>query len=311
MKASVVICTHNRKSFLLKSLASVLVQDFDPQSYELIVVDNQSTDGTAEAVENFLQLSSEKSRAKVVKEPRLGLSHARNRGLQEASGDLIIFLDDDAIAPSNWLSSMVSVFDSDPRIAVVGGKVDPLWPEGRAPDWISRDLFSHFSVIDWGVGTQDLASDQWLAGANIGYRRKVIVEVGGFSGKLGRKGKLLLSCEESLLNFQIKKNGHRIIYNGQACVDHYVMPDRMNASWLMQRSFWQGASEAIMSRLIEDRPVTWFVQSKRFARGFIYLGKAFWLKSLVKPGDHRRINSGIQNFHQAGLRLGILLLPWI
>ena len=312
MKASVVICTHNRKSFIAKSLASVLQQNFDKRQFEVIVVDNGSTDGTSETARAFLASHSKKEQVRLVKEPTLGLSQARNRGLSEAQGQFVLYLDDDAVASPNWLLSMIKIFESDPKIAVVGGRIDPLWPSDKIPSWLSSDLWGHFSVIDWGPGSHDLKKEQWLAGANIGYQKKALIESGGFSGKLGRKGKMLLSCEESLLNYQISKRGYRIVYSGESRVEHYVMPERMTPEWLMQRSFWQGISESVMAELLKtNRSHFVFKLFVQLPKGLLRFAKARYLKFLVLQGRQQDLKKSLDSFHRAGKELGLLFLPWV
>ena len=105
---SVVICTHNRSKYLLKAIRSVLGQDYPEDRYELVVIDNASTDSTADQVRPFLDTG----RLRYVLEPELGISFARNTGWREAAGRYIAYLDDDAVASPGWLSAIEKAADS-------------------------------------------------------------------------------------------------------------------------------------------------------------------------------------------------------
>ena len=124
MKASIAICTLNRAADLKEALLSLLRQSY-PDPYEVIVVDNGSTDETRQVVEEYGKLVSIPVR--YVYEERLGLSVARNRAIREASGEYVLFLDDDAIASEHWIAEIVALFERNPRIGCVGGKIEPLW----------------------------------------------------------------------------------------------------------------------------------------------------------------------------------------
>ncbi|MGD8790792.1 MAG: glycosyltransferase family A protein, partial [Burkholderiales bacterium] len=132
---SVIICTHNRACLLRGAIESVTSQDYDADGYEIIVVDNASTDHTREVVESF----SETANVRYVYESRLGLNSARNTGWRSASGIFAVFLDDDARAQPGWLAAIRDGFAATGGQAVIGGKVDPIW-ESEQPEWLSNKL---------------------------------------------------------------------------------------------------------------------------------------------------------------------------
>jgi glycosyltransferase involved in cell wall biosynthesis len=251
IKISAVICTHNRAEYLVKAIESLLEQTLSKGSYEIIIVDNCSTDGTREAVERFL---SEKN-VRYIYEPVLGLSHARNTGWRNARGSFVAYLDDDAVASSVWLERIVEVFESvKPMPGCVGGRVLPIWEAAR-PDWLSDELVTGLTVIDWTERPHVLEdiSQEWLAGANLAFPASILKRTGGFVAGLDRAGSHLLSGGDVFLQKQITKEGHDCFYHPEIAVSHLVPRQRLLKRWFVRRYYWQGVSDAVM-QIIEERP---------------------------------------------------------
>ncbi|CAG0966566.1 partial Validoxylamine A glucosyltransferase, partial [Anaerolineae bacterium] len=167
---SAVICTHNRADCLPAAIESVLQQDLTPDRFELIVVDNRSNDGTHDVVSGF------GDRVKLVKEPILGLSNARNAGWRAAQGVYVAMLDDDAVADPAWLRHILAAFEETrPEPACVGGRVWPIWESPR-PAWLSDRTLLNLTVIDWSEVPHAVTDFQreWLAGANLAFPRAVL-----------------------------------------------------------------------------------------------------------------------------------------
>jgi len=273
---SAVICTHNRAECLGASIQSLVDQSMSRSRYEVIIVNNSSTDSTKEVVESFADANS----LRLIFEPRLGLSHARNTGWRSARGRYVAYLDDDAIASPNWLSIIAETFEAvKPRPGCVGGKVDPIW-EAPRPRWVSGDLMTCLTAIDWADTAQVLPdlNQKWLVGANIAFPVDVLAEVGGFVLGLDRAGKNLLSGGDVFLEKQIVKAGYTCYYQPEMLVRHFTPRERLNQHWFMRRYYWQGLSDAAM-QLIE-RPL-----SKR-ERISLVISKLFnLLRSPVKIGN--------------------------
>ena len=146
---SAIICTHNRDEYLGAAIDSLLNQSFEQDDqYEVIVVDNASTDNTAQVVQARLP----HPRLTYIYESTLGLSVARNTGAKAAKGQILAYLDDDAEASSQWLTALCRVYQQDESIAIAGGKVTLLWPQGitQPPLWLSDELASGFGAYDLG-----------------------------------------------------------------------------------------------------------------------------------------------------------------
>jgi glucosyl-dolichyl phosphate glucuronosyltransferase len=243
MRISAIICTHNRSAYLKSAIQSLAEQTLPKDRYEVIVVDNASTDDTKAVVESFAHLRN----LRYIHEPVLGLSQARNTGWHDARGEYIAFLDDDAIACPEWLERIVGAFDTvKPTPGSVGGRVIPVW-EAERPAWLPKDMEPALTIVDWAEKPIFLTeSQQFLAGANVAYPRAILETVKGFSVNLGRKGTSLLSGEEYLIQRYLIRSGLGVYYDPLICVEHHIPAQRLTTRWLCRRYFWQGVTQQII-----------------------------------------------------------------
>ncbi|MBZ0111558.1 MAG: glycosyltransferase [Thermoanaerobaculia bacterium] len=240
-KVSVIICTRNRSTRLADTCESVLACRFT-ESWELVIVDNASTDDTRAVAESVARSSS--SPVRVVVEEELGLSAARNAGIRETRAPYILYLDDDAFPASDWLEEIIAGLEQ-PGVMAVGGPVD-LRMEGEIPTWLDNSLRPYLSEWDLGNETIDLVYNELPRGANIGFRREAFDRVGDFSTFLGRRGQSLRSGEEIEVCLRLERARQKIRYVPNARVDHLVDANRLTEDWLVGRFGAQGRSEAII-----------------------------------------------------------------
>ena len=269
---SAIICTHNREQYLGAAIDSILGQEF--ADFEAIVVDNASSDRTKQVVEKRLS----NPRLKYIYEPNIGLSVARNTGARMAKGDILVYLDDDAVATPTWLQVLFSAYQENPQLVVAGGKVTLLWPPGvTAPNWLSPDLAGNLGAYDLGDKLVYIEQPGLTPrGLNYSIRRSFLEEIGGFNLNLGRIGKKLLSNEELYVTELALKSGKQVAYLPDALVAHNVAPERLKKSWFWQRSWWQGVSECY--RDYESDRSGWQqfnLGSERLIRG-LYKSVKFW-----------------------------------
>lgn len=240
IRISAIICTHNRAGYLRKAIRSLVFQSLDEELYEILVVDNASTDDTRHIVHNEF---SGVSNLRYLYEPVLGLSQARNTGWRGAEGEYVAYLDDDAVASPVWLERILEVFDTvSPKPGCVGGKIEPIW-EAPRPIWLSDSMLPVLTVLDLSDKPTFL-SDQIPSGANISFAKVVLMELGGFSVALGRKGNQLLSNEEVLLMRKMKDKGFLCFYHPEIKVRHHIPASRLTERWFLDRYYWQGISDA-------------------------------------------------------------------
>lgn len=232
--ASVVICTHNRSGYLEKCLESLFKSTLNRPDTEIIVVNNASTDATAEVL-GHLEASHQELRSVV--EPRLGLSFARNRGVQEARGRFVAFLDDDGVVSRHWLKTITAPFELDPGLVGVGGRIRPVFESGR-PIWILPESLRFFGDFDLGPQEMDV---EWIPGGNSAWSRTFLIEHGEFDVTLGRFGKSPLGgSEESVVARTAIRLGSRLSYSPKALMFHRIGPEKTKLVWLVTRYFGQG-----------------------------------------------------------------------
>jgi glycosyltransferase involved in cell wall biosynthesis len=237
MFISVTIQTYNRSAVLAEMLESLRsLRCPAGVDYEILVVDNNSTDGTPEVIESYRAILTPRLRR--VFEPQQGLSHARNRALQEAKGQVVAFLDDDVIVDPDWLAAVAGAFQ-EYSAAVVGGRSYLIY-RSRRPSWLPEHYEFLLSRLDYGervlVGT-----DKDLYGLNFSVEKEMAVRAGGFNPALGRCGRgSLRSGEESDLLRRIRELGGVVVYEPGAVVGHMVAPERLTIRWFVKRAFAPG-----------------------------------------------------------------------
>ena len=182
---------------------------------------------------------------KVVISEEVGLSNARNAGVKKAKGEIIAFIDDDAIASEKWLEKLAQNYD-DPYVVGVGGLIEPIWERNR-PWWFPEEL-------DWIFGCTYKGHPKCKTyvrnpiGCNMSFRKDIFDEVGYFRTNIGRTGKKLISGEETEFSVRVleKCSSSRVIYDPSAIVYHRVPRGRANLKYLMKRSFYGGFSIALI-----------------------------------------------------------------
>lgn len=242
--ASVIVCTHNRAAVVGRALEGALAQAI-PAGGEVLAVDNASTDGTGAALAALSRAAGPALR--IVREPLLGLSAARNRGLAEARGEVAVFLDDDAVPQPGWLNALLAPFAA-PRVACAGGRIVIRFP-GAQPPWFRSELSAALSGFDLGNEPRQIRygrpGDVYPYGANIAFRVVAARSIGGFCSLVGLHGRHLLAHEETDLCYRLEEAGWEVCYTPQAVVDHLVSHERVTPEWLLRRHAAGGRSAAL------------------------------------------------------------------
>jgi len=259
---SAIVCTYNRAPLLREALASLLAQECDALR-EIIVVDNNSADDTPEVVHSIACTSQTPLIYTV--ERRQGLSYARNHGIELAQGDLLAFLDDDALADPSWLQKLATAHVRH-RADVVGGPVLLTWRCVR-PAWWTAELDGFLSAMHYGDQAKQAVFPLFPYGGNLSIRRELLAEMGGFCAELGRSGRTLLEAEEMELLLRLEERGARIWYTPDAVVYHIVDADRATKSYLRRRCIGSGRSQARLDALVDRRRLVrhWLKTAARFA----------------------------------------------
>ncbi len=240
---SVVVCAYTMERWddLVASIESILAQ---PAEKQIVLVVDHEPQLLDRASSTWPQLDV------VANAYRRGLSGARNTGIEFASGDVIVFLDDDARATEGWLDELVAAYDS-PVVVGVGGSARPIWPAGRAPAILPPAL--HWIVGCSFEGQPNARAEvRNLMGCNMSFRREALQQIGGFNLEMGRVGRLPLGCEETEASIRIGSLDarFRIVYEPRAVVRHRVTRDRVTWRYLVRRSYCEGLSKAALSRML-------------------------------------------------------------
>jgi glycosyltransferase involved in cell wall biosynthesis len=287
---SAIICTHNRDQYLGLAIDSLLSQSFT--DFEVVVVDNASSDRTREVVEARLS----DPRLKYVYEPITGLSVARNTGAKAACSPILAYLDDDAIATPDWLQHLYKAYQHNEKLAIAGGRVTLLWVDGiTPPPWLSDGLAGNLGAYDLGNSVVYVDRPGLTPrGLNYSIRREFLEQIGGFDPNLGRVGKNLLSNEELHMTNLALQTGWQVAYLPDALVAHHVAPERVKQSWFLSRGWWQGISECYREQIAGEAGVGQFRRGgERLIRG---LYKA--LKFVADPAQ--RFENLVYSYGQIG-----------
>ncbi|MBN8560812.1 MAG: glycosyltransferase family 2 protein [Leptolyngbya sp. UWPOB_LEPTO1] len=261
---SAIICTHNRDRYLGLAIDSLLAQDF--ADFEIIVVDNASTDSTRQVVEARLK----NPKIRYIHEPEIGLSVARNTGARIAHGKILAYLDDDAIASPHWLTTLYNAYLHNPNLAIAGGKVTLIWTDDMtAPDWLSDGLAGNLGAYDLGDSVVNIDRPGLTPrGLNYSIRKTFLNQIGGFDPNLGRVGKNLLSNEELHMTNRALQMGWEVAYIPDAHVAHHVAPERVKRQWFLNRGWWQGISECYREQIAGEAGIGQFRRGgERLIRG--------------------------------------------
>jgi len=237
---SVVVSTYtiDRLNDVLECISSLKRQTLRPLEI-ILVLDNDV------GLVDFYR-SRVSGDVKIVVSDGFGLSNARNAGVKNAEGEIVAFIDDDAVADERWLENLVNSYD-DPLVLGVGGLIKPIWESGR-PIWFPEEL-------DWIVGCSYKGLPERKTyvrnpiGCNMSFKRNIFEKVGYFRTDIGRLGKKPVAGEEAELAIRIleKVPGSKIVYDPVAVVHHRVPKLRTNLKYVARRSFAEGVSKAIFS----------------------------------------------------------------
>lgn len=245
-----IIVSHNRREYLRRSVASLRDQTIAIGAREILVVLNGCTDGSHAALDaEFGDVPG----LRLIDEPKLGACIARNRALADVRAPLVAYLDDDAIAPPDWLSETVRAFERHgPRTASLGGPVVPIWERPR-PAWVPPALDTFLTIVDFGPSARVLGPYQYVVGANMAFRVEPLREAGAFPPDLDRMGTLLLSNGDIMAQDALRQRGYDVVYDPRLPVRHHVAANRLNPEWFWDRGYWQGYSDALMSLRLHGR----------------------------------------------------------
>jgi glycosyltransferase involved in cell wall biosynthesis len=249
---SIIVCTYNRDKYIYDCLKHIADNGFPKDRYEIILVNNNSTDSTERLCMKFASDYPDIP-FRYYNETQQGLSFARNRGIKEASGEWMVFLDDDAMIHAGYLENLSNRLAQHPDAGAFGGVIVPEFESGAAPDWLCKWTYSWVSAIDLGRNVTLFEGGSYPIGANMGISRRAIQKCGTFNTELGRTENNLMGGEEKDIFNRLKKEGFSIWYFPDVAVTHVIPPHRTTTDFIRRLGAGVGASERL--RCINDRKV--------------------------------------------------------
>lgn len=252
MRFSFITCTYNRDKYIAQTLKAVCEQIFDPTDYEIIVVDNNSTDSTAMICEEFEQKYSDRQ-FRYFKEINQGLSFALNRGIKEAQGEYLIFVDDDETIVPEHLERLNKHLNNYPDAVLAGSPVIPIYEEAK-PKWMS-----HFTqrliggYFNQGDRPKKLDTKNYPGTGHTIIKRELYEKYGYYNTELGRKGTSLIGAEDKDMFSRLKKNNIECYYFPDIPIYHHIPKEKLTDQFFQKLTYSIGRSERIRTLSISRK----------------------------------------------------------
>ncbi len=247
VRVSVVLCTYSLDRYpeFREAADSVLGQTHD--DVELVVV----VDGTDDVYERVTADYGDVENATLhCNEENRGLSHSRNVGAELATGDVVAFLDDDAVASADWVERLVDAYDRYDALAV-GGRMVPDWLDGE-PAYLPEEFYFLIGVTYRGFREREGYVRNTFS-SNLSFDRETFLDLGGFKTEMGKRGENNLQGGETELCARLEREtGEQVVYVPDATVEHKIYDYRTERRWLLERAFWQGYSKRRMEEVAAE-----------------------------------------------------------
>ena len=246
---SVILCTYNRDKYIFNVLQSIAKNNYAHDDYEIVLVNNNSTDRTEEECRRF-QTEYPDIRFNYCVETQQGLSYARNTGIRQSKGDVLVYVDDDALVNEDYLATYARFFASHPDAVAAGGPILPEY-ETEEPSWMShytRQLIT--GKLYLGDRQKEFPKGAFPGGGNAAYRKSVFQKVGLFNVELGRKGDSLIGAEEKDLFDKMTSAGMHFYYLPTAILYHLIPEKKLTDDYFNRRTRSIGVSEYYRTRRI-------------------------------------------------------------
>jgi GT2 family glycosyltransferase/glycosyltransferase involved in cell wall biosynthesis len=289
-RLSVILCTYNRRNLVLSALASLRRQTLAYDQFEVLVIDNGSTDGTLEAVRAYVnagRLAGRKPEdswlVHCLAEAQNGLAYARRKGLELAAGEIAVFVDDDTLADPYFLEGLLKAY-TETRADAVGGRVELRW-EAPRPYWLTTDmleLLGYFAPVPTrtrlGTGTN-------FSSCCFSVKIEALQSVGYFSPFLSKRLHVPASMEVHEMCNRLLQAGYALWYEPDAMVSHRVPAARLHKAYFVGRAYWQGRSEVLREdwRNLAREDASWQLVSAAFHKILPEMRQILYLAFIHRP----------------------------
>ena len=246
-KLSIVVATYNRAPYLLRTLESLARQTLSPGLFEILVVNNNSSDNTPEVVAGFAG-SHPQLQVRMVTETSQGISYARNCGIASSVGQYIVFIDDDEEANPEFAKSYFCFFENNPGLDAAGGAVVPVY-EAPLPAWYSYYIEKMITgAFDLGDRMVPFRGKRYPGVGNSGFRRRLFDRFGNFNTALGRSGANPMGGEEKDFFMRVRAQGIRYYYVPGAEIYHLTPASKLTRAYFERLTRMIGVSERVRTR---------------------------------------------------------------
>jgi glycosyltransferase involved in cell wall biosynthesis len=267
---SIIICTYNRDKYIFNTLKSIAENDLHCDKYEIVLINNNSTDNTE--FECFLfQKKFPEVNFRYFIENNQGISYARNRGVTESVNKIMCFIDDDETVKPNYFKVISNFFDNHPDAVLCGGRVEPVF-ESKKPTWLSHFTLQPITgYYNKGNKIKIILGKDYPGTGHASLKRELFDKYGFFNTDLGRKGSCLLGSEDKDLFLRIIEAGEKCYYLPEAVVYHHIPQKKLTKDFFNRLTYSIGRSEKLRTQNIS--------KTKYFKRLFSELIK--WAASIV------------------------------
>lgn len=329
MKISIIIPTYGRPVSIKNAINSLLLQEIEKYDTEILVIDNNTQNELADDLYSYCL--SLKGKLRYIREPSPGLGAARHKGVQEAKGEILIFIDDDVEVSAGWINAIHKAF-KDSKVGMVGGPSIPKFTSS-IPAWfwnfVSETPYggwmnSWLSLLDIGKTVKGI-SPNYIWGLNFSIRRELLLSCNGFHPDiLPERFQRWQGDGETGLTMKVAEKGFRADYIHEAMLFHLCGPDRLTPDYFKKRSFYQGVCDSFTSIRAGNDPGMQNTRAKlvsiyRFLRNII---KNFYSKFCFQNPSWSKDNIKIMamteqayiegwRFHQKEVAADAALLSWV
>ena len=242
MILSIIICSYNRASYISDALTSLYCQSAGLKAFEVIIVDNNSTDNTKEVYAAWRQTNTN-GQFTFISETQQGASFARNTGAAIAKGEWVCFMDDDAVATPNYVENILKHIQNKPDAVGFGGRIIPKYIPSE-PKWMSYYVSSLVGNFDYAPIPCAFENGKYPLESNMIVKKSVYDKIGGFNVNLpGVVGTLRIGGEGKELFYKILALGHIIYYDPAICVHHVVEVKKLTSEYMYRVASGIGRGE--------------------------------------------------------------------
>lgn len=254
---TVAVCTYNRAAWLIDTVEGLSRQRCDFSKIEVLIINNNSSDNTATVISDAINKYPDIPISGFV-ETRQGLSHARNKALEEAKSEYVLYIDDDVYLPDNFLESWIRFLAQNRGISAAGGPINVHFDDGQ-PTWFPMLLAQMLGYHRPYTSNKRYSDTLYPHGGNMVVHRNLALQINGFDPRLGRTGKNLAGGEEKDFFNRLRKINPDIYYNSASFLHHRIGNERLTREFIKKQALGIGKSNRILHNTTGES-IRWIIK---------------------------------------------------